>query len=168
MTKKNFFLVGVSLFLLTGLFSCFGPGQSPTATIPPGATGAGDEQIMRKISPVLLNQIELRKQQLSQPSDQRLGQMQSMGMNITNLNVQRVFLHLLRPPAEAQMQDMRSLGVTLYLDSWIPPAGVSPTGFLLADMPINVLTNLAAKDYVVKLETAERLSQPQSAPGYIK
>lgn len=154
------------LVLLIYLFfplivACGAPGSN---TIPPAATPPGDETIMRKVSPILLNQVEMRQQQMKQPTAQRLDQMQSMGMNVDSLALQRVFIHLSQKPNETQIQDMRTVGVTVYLDSWIPPAGSSPTGFLLADMPVNTLRGLAAKDYVIKLETAERLSQPQGAP----
>lgn len=123
---------------------------------------------MRKVTPALINQIELRQQQIKQPTAQRLDQMQSMGMNVTILNIQRVFIHMTDLPNVAQVQDMRSLGLAVYMDSWIPPSGNSPTGFLLAEMPVGVLTDLASRDYVVKLETAERLSQPQGLSKNLK
>lgn len=130
------------------------------ATIEPAATATQDPNIMRKTTPLLLNQIELRQQQAKQPTPQRLQQMQSLGMNVADLNVQRVFIHFPATPTDSQVQELRSLGITLYKDSWIPPVGSAPTGFMLADMPVTALANLAAKDYVVKLETAEKQSQP--------
>ena len=53
------------------------------------------------------------------------------------------------------------MGITPYPDSWIPPVGAHPTGFIMADMPINKLEALAEKDYVVRLDTAERVLEPQ-------
>ena len=58
---------------------------------------------------------------------------------------------------------MEEMGITLYLDSWVPPVGIAPTGFLLADIPVSVLDQLAGRDFVVKLDTAEDLIIPQNA-----
>ena len=54
------------------------------------------------------------------------------------------------------------MGITIYPDSWIPPAGNNPDGFYLADMPVDKLDALAAKDYVIRLDTAEKQLKPQS------
>ncbi len=158
MVRKPVTLI-MLLFSSLVVTACFG-GAVPTATVEPAATVTQDPNVMRKATPLLLNQIELRAQQAKQPTPQRLQQMQGLGMNVANLNVQRVFIHFSLKPSPAQVQEMSSLGITLYMDSWIPPAGSAPTGFVLADMPVTALSNLAAKDYVVKLETAEKQSQP--------
>ncbi|MBI4333541.1 MAG: hypothetical protein HY673_19940 [Chloroflexi bacterium] len=152
----------MTCLLSLALLACGNPEQT---TIVPAATATiGEEPFMRKVSPLLLNQIEMRQQQQKQPTPQRRDQMQAMGMDLADLNVQKVFVHLAQRPNDTQVQELRALGVTLYADSWIPPAGSAPTGFLLADMPVSALKNLASKEYVVKLETAERLSQPQGSP----
>jgi hypothetical protein len=51
--------------------------------------------------------------------------------------------------------------VNVHADSWIPPVGSHPLGFFIADMPADKLEALAARDYVDKLDTAERQSLPQ-------
>jgi len=151
------------LFLLPFAFaSCSAADQS--APISYGAGTPTEDPVMRKVSPLLLSQIDLRQKQIAQPEEARIGQMKTMGMNVDVLATQRVFLHFSQMPSEAQARELGNLGITLYLDSWIPPVGNAPTGFLLADMPITKLRDVASRDYVVKLETAERLSEPQAKP----
>ncbi len=152
-------IILVSLFS-AGLISCFG-GNQPSP-ISPGATPTTDTTITRKISTLLLRQIELRQKQLEQPTGGRGEQMEKMGMSLDNLSLQKVFIHLTELPSEGEIQGLHTTGITLYVDSWIPPVGNFPTGFLLAEMPIERLMDLASKDYVVRLETAETASQPQS------
>jgi len=121
-----------------------------------------------KASSTLLLQIALRQQQLAGPTTERLSQIQSMGMNTTNMGIQRVYIYLKQPLTQTQINDLQSLGITIYLDSWIPPVGNHPTGFILADMPVDKLDALAAKDYVIKLDTAEIQAEPQSTIPEIK
>ncbi len=115
-----------------------------------------------KASSLLLLQISLRREQLASPTPERLVQMQAQGMNTTNLNIQRVFIYLKQQLTPAQASELQALGITVYLNSWIPPAGNNPDGFYLADLLVGKLDALAAKDYVVRLDTAEKLLQPQS------
>ena len=68
---------------------------------------------------------------------------------------QKVFLHLAQRPTANQLDDLRSLGVTAYPDSWIPPVGAHPTGFIYAEMPVSRLPDVAARDYLVTLSNAE-------------
>jgi hypothetical protein len=115
-----------------------------------------------KASSALLLQISLKQQQLASPVPERLGQMQAQGMNITNLSIQRIYIYLKQPLTQAQVNELQALGITIYLNSWIPPVGNNPDGFYLADMPIDKLDALANKDYVVSLDTAEKQLKPQS------
>jgi hypothetical protein len=50
---------------------------------------------------------------------------------------------------------LEGLGITLCADPLIPPAVIYPAGFLFADMPVYKLYDLASRDYVVRLATAE-------------
>ena len=131
-------------------------------------TPAGSEVIDEKVSSQLLTQINLRKEQLADPTSGRLEIMKNMGMRVENLIIQRIFIHLTQELTPSQIEEIETLGITLYLDSWIPPVGDHPTGFLMADMPVDKLETLAGKGYVVRLETAGRQlqlqngSQPQS------
>lgn len=115
-----------------------------------------------KASSTLLLQVALRQGQTANPTTERLTQMQSMGMRTETIGIQRIFIYLSQQLTATQADELQSLGITLYLDSWIPPVGNHPTGFMLADMPIDKLETLAAKDYIVRLDTAETRVEPQS------
>jgi adenine C2-methylase RlmN of 23S rRNA A2503 and tRNA A37 len=116
----------------------------------------------KKATAALLAQIALRQQQIDKPTDERITQMQQMGMQTANLNVQRVYIYLAQKLTTDQAAELTALGITLYPVSWIPPVGNHPDGFMLADMPVNKIDQLAAKDYVIRLDTAEMQNQPQT------
>jgi len=88
--------------------------------------------------------------------------MKAMGMRTENLGMQRIFIHLAQEPTPSQIGELKAIGITPYPDSWIPPVGGHPTGFIVADMPIDKLDELAGKDYVVRLDTAEQVIEPQT------
>jgi len=108
----------------------------------------------------LLIQISLRRQQLADPTPERLEQMQAMGMNTADLAIQRVFIHFIQEPTAEQLDELEALGVTPYSDSWIPSAGGPSAGFMVADMPIDKLDKLAGKAYIVQLDSAEQALEP--------
>ena len=51
------------------------------------------------------------------------------------------------------------------MDSWIPPVGAHLTGYIIADMPVDALDELVEREYIIKLDTAERLLEPQAGSG---
>ncbi len=120
------------------------------------------ETINEKVSGDLLTQINLKNEQIAHPTAERLEIMKNMGMMVDNLENQRIFIHLERELNDAQVKELQTMGLTLYLDSWIPPVGAHPTGYIIADMPIEVLEELVEIEYIVKLDTAERQLQPQA------
>jgi hypothetical protein len=117
-----------------------------------------------KIGILLQTQVNLKNEQLANPTDERLQVMQNMGMRVDNLEQQRVFIHMQKLPGNSQLKELESMGVVLYLDSWIPPLENHPTGFLLADIPVDKLSELATEDFIIRLETAERAFEPQFEP----
>ncbi len=88
--------------------------------------------------------------------------MKDLGLQVNNLGVQRVFIHLDQELSSSQITELEAMGVIPYLNTWIPPIGSHPTGFMLADMPVEKLGELAAEDYVIRLESAEGLLEPQN------
>lgn len=120
------------------------------------------ETINEKVSSLLLAQIKLRQEQIAEPSPDRLEVMKNMGMRVDNLEIQRIFIHLSQRLNTSQVEELKAVNITVYLESWIPPLENYPTGFLLADMPIDELEELAAKEYVVRLDTAERVLELHS------
>jgi len=115
-----------------------------------------------KASSALLVQVALRQQQQATPTAERLQQMQTLGMRTDYLGTQRIFIYMAQQLTPAQITELTGLGITIYPDSWIPPLANHPNGFVLADMPVDKLDALAAKDYVIKLDTAEQQLQPQN------
>jgi hypothetical protein len=114
-----------------------------------------------KASSSLLLQVSLRQEQLANPSEDKLARMKSLGMNTANINIQRIYIYLKEKLSDAQSQELEEMGIVIYPGSWIPPVGNHPNGYLLADMPVNRLDALAALDYVVKLDTAEKKMELQ-------
>jgi clostripain len=122
----------------------------------------GDEA-EAKVSSLLSLQVEakMRYQQLPLTAS-ATSAMQAMSMNTEDLDVQRVFIHMDREPTAKQLKELESMGITPYPDSWIPPVGEFPTGFMVAEMPVDELDALAGKDYIARLDTAEQLLEPQN------
>lgn len=139
------FIVGL-LFIVLGIvtFSC-----------------ADSQTTQSKVSSALQLQIDLRKEQIANPSSERLSQMKSLGMNVSNLRIQRIFIYVNQQLTTEQLGILQGMNVTVYADSWIPPVGNHPNGYYLADMPVDKLNNVAAEKYVIKLDTAEKESIPQ-------
>ena len=118
--------------------------------------------VIEKASSELIAQVKLRKEQVAEPTSDRLEMMKNMGMRVDNLVIQRIFIHLNQEPNTSQIEEFESMGIILYLESWIPPVGAHPYGVLLADMPLDKLEEVAEKDYIVKLDTAERVLEPEN------
>jgi subtilisin family serine protease len=91
--------------------------------------------------------------------------MQARGAMVTSLNEQRIFIHISEEPNQAQIEELESMGLTLFLDSWVPSVRYHQTGFIMADMPLEILNELSNVDYVIRLDTAERVLEPQNDLG---
>jgi hypothetical protein len=115
-----------------------------------------------KATSLLLQQVALRQTQLASPTAERLSEMRFQGMDTVSVNTQRIYIYLKDPLTAAQRNELQVLGIIIYLNSWISPVGNNPEGFYLAEMPIDQLDRLAAKDYVIRLDTAEKQLRPQS------
>jgi hypothetical protein len=116
---------------------------------------------MNKVSSTLLQQVELRREQIVSPNTERLKQMRDMGMSSGDLKTQPIFIYVKEPLSTLQSEDLRTIGVNVHIDTWIPPVGSHPLGFFIAEMPVDKLEALAARDYISRLDTAERQSLPQ-------
>jgi len=113
-----------------------------------------------KATALLRLQINLRRQQLGDPTPERLEQMQAIGMNTEDLGMQRIFIHLDQEPTAEQLDELEAIGITPYPESWIPSAAGPSAGFLAADMPIDKFEELAGKAYIIQLDTAEQALEP--------
>jgi len=83
------------------------------------------------------------------------------GQSVDPFNV-GVFIYMDSKPGAAQIAEMASAGTTAYAGSWIPPVGAHPQGFITALVPVDRVNSLAAKNFVVRLDSAERQSYPQN------
>ncbi|MDH4269588.1 MAG: S8 family serine peptidase, partial [Dehalococcoidia bacterium] len=156
-------LVGVRVFLailLALILSGCGLPPLPMVSVQPPDPGS-------KISPLLSLQVEAKTQLALEPLAQtgaeaeRIGALGiATGMRTEDLTSQRIFIHFEQEPTQSQLAELQDLGITAYADSWIPPVGDHPTGFILADMPTDKLNELAAKNYIIRLNTAEQLLEP--------
>jgi subtilisin family serine protease len=117
-----------------------------------------------KISSFLAFRIEMKKQ-MKQSEESRVempsADIQSLG-EMTRLGNEKVFIYFTKPPTTKQVNELGALGVEVYPDSWIPPIGDFPTGFVLADIPIENIDSVAARNYIHRIDSAEQLSEPQN------
>ena len=162
--KKAARIIGIVFVLLLLTFSTM-PGVHAVSS-----SGSGSQAISSpapepgaKVGSLLSIQVNAKTRcQQVRPTAEELGMMKAMGMRTENLGMQRVFIHLAQEPTAEQIDELEAMGITPYPDSWIPPVGEYPTGFIVADMPINKLDELSEKDYVVRLDTAEQILEPQN------
>ncbi|MGI2336521.1 MAG: hypothetical protein ACRKGH_07775 [Dehalogenimonas sp.] len=143
-------ILGLIIITMTFMTSCF---------------SNEDNSFQIKATEDLSTQFNLRQEQIADPTEARLEIMKGLGMNVEDISVQSVFIYLKELPSASQQNEIRQLGITLYIDSWIPPVGVHPTGFLIAKVPVDKMADLAAKDYVIRLDSAERVNKPQNLPS---
>ena len=87
MLRKQTLVILSMLVIIFGIisFSCnnySAPSSSPST------------MVSTKISSSLQLQVNLKKAQLASPTPERLAQMQAQGMNVSNLNIQRIYIYL--------------------------------------------------------------------------
>ncbi|MCF6155044.1 MAG: hypothetical protein E3K36_07280 [Candidatus Brocadia sp.] len=118
----------------------------------------------KKMSGLLRLQMQLRNSYSKQPDPERLSAMQKTGMRISTAEIdkQLIYIHVKRKLSASKVASLRKIGVVVYEDSWIPPLENHPTGYVIANVPMSRLHDLAAKTYVVKLETAEQVFLPKN------
>jgi len=124
-----------------------------------------DKDWQKKISSLLLFQIEMKKDYIANPTPEKLEQMKAIGMRTEDLSMQRIIIHSNLRPTQSQINELKTMGIIPFLapdypDSWIGDLA----NFYIADMPIDKLQDLAKKDYVVRLDTSEQVLEPQSEP----
>ncbi|MDN3514878.1 MAG: S8 family serine peptidase [Candidatus Brocadia sp.] len=123
-----------------------------------------DKKIEKKISGLLRLQIKLRNSYMEQPTPERLNAMQKMGMKTVaeEIDKQLVYIHSKTKLNAPEIASLKEIGVTVYEDSWIPPLKNHPTGYVTASVPVSRLYDLAARTYIVKLDTAEQIFLPKN------
>jgi len=152
-------ILGLSLILTILILGSL--SQAPTS--------AQNPQPSSKISSLLLIQVETKQRLANDELPAEMASILGLSQNsqqppkaLTGLSTQRIFIYLAEPLGQPQIEELEALGLSLYLDSWIPPTGSHPQGFIIADMPIDKLNELTEKDYVIRLDSTQRLAQPQN------
>ncbi len=140
----------------------------PVSLVPGHSASAQDGAPNLKVSSSLGLRVKTKGANLLQPA----GVMRSAApadrgavAEGSDMGQEKVYIYFAERPAAGQLAELTGLGVTVYPDSWIPPVGGHPSGFLLASMPVDKLDALASKDYVARLDTAEQLMEPQNDLG---
>jgi subtilisin family serine protease len=87
------------------------------------------------------------------------------GDTVPSLMTQKIFLYSNARPSSAAINELQTLGLSVYGESWVPPVGRHPNGFVIAEMPVDKLYQVAALDYVVRMDTAERYMSPMNDLG---
>lgn len=130
----------------------FGIAQGPVAPVP-------------KISSLLDMQIKEKTRYIQNGGRARPDEVvlpRLVGRSIAEASQQKVFIHSSSRLGPSQLAELHSLGVVVYPDSWIPPFGNHPSGFVYAEAPVARIPEVAAKDYVAFLETAEVENKAQN------
>lgn len=110
-----------------------------------------------KVSSLLGAQVQEKSQRFAQARQNR-----PRGMEAVEVPRQKLFVHFERFPSPTQTSELQEMGLLLFPDSWIPPAGAGPTGFMYAEMPVTGITELARKEYITFLQSAEAKSRPRN------
>ncbi|NUO09925.1 MAG: S8 family serine peptidase [Candidatus Brocadia sp.] len=170
--KKRCLLPGIGLFLAIVFpsFNAAFSGVDDPIILSGHLTGLknetkeSDKKIEKKISGLLRLQMQLRSSYVEQPTPERLNAMQKMGMKTVAEEIDRqlVYIHVKRKLDATKIASLKEIGVKVYVDSWIPPLKNHPTGYVMASVPVSRLYDLAAKTYIVKLDTAEQIFLPKN------
>jgi hypothetical protein len=166
--KGKAVIAAVLLLFISGLSisACSNSDQSSPVSSNPGPISSSNSSPLNslaqsRVTSELRRQISLRQAQIANPTPERLAQMQIEGMNTTDLSLQRIYIYLKAQLTPDETSELQTLGVFVFLNTWISPQGINPDGFYLADLPVDKLESLSAKVYIVKVDTAEKSSQPQ-------
>ncbi len=116
----------------------------------------------KKISPLLAAQLDIKQSHLADPLNFSLDKFANLGIRSNYPDRQRVYLFFREYPSDPLISELESLDGKIILDSWIPALENHPYGFILAEFPITQINTLARKEYIFRLETAERLLFPNN------
>ncbi len=115
-----------------------------------------------KMSALLQYQLALKQAYLANPSIGIAEALSATAGSRWDPRRQRMFVYLRGAPSSAWTQRAQSLGFTVYPETWTPPVGIHPHGFVLAAGPIQQVAAFAALDDVVRLDTAEQVLRPHN------
>ena len=73
-----------------------------------------------------------------------------------------VLLYFQDQPGGLQMDSLEALGIRCYWETWTPPVGMHPYGFVVATIPVVQFINTLSLAFVTKMETAEFSRSPRN------
>ena len=76
--------------------------------LPVSCTHSDSNAMNKKVSSQLLTQVSLRKEQIANPTSERLEIMENMGMSVANLEIQRIYIHLTEEPNSSQIEELEA------------------------------------------------------------
>ncbi len=146
----------LNVLLAALLILLAGPWWPKPAEAQP-ATSAG------KISSLLGAQLQLKSRTFAAggPMQAQTG-VSGAPLVTAPISRQKVFLHLKEFPSPDQVAELQNLGVSIYVDSWIPPTPANPSGFLYTEIPVSSIGEVATRSYVISLQSAEVISRPKN------
>ena len=149
------FIIGLAIGLALSGIGCSQVRSSEGRRVAPKR-----EEMSNKIGSTLAMHLDLRRDYLQRPTEEKLKRMEEMGLNMKNPEMQKVFLYFKEKPSFSTIRELEALGLRVDVNSWIPPVGKHPQGFLSANMPIDKVEKVAEKNYVLRLESAEVVFKP--------
>ncbi|MBE7444419.1 MAG: S8 family serine peptidase [Planctomycetia bacterium] len=163
--QRAVIFVAISFLFFNVAFSAINDSPiSPELLLQEKSETAWGNRIEKKISGQLRLHMQLRTSYVSHPTSERVQAMQKMGLKTiaTEMDRQLIYIHVKRKLSAYRVKSLKKTGVVVYEDSWIPPLKNHPTGYVMASVPVSRLYDLAAKTYIIKLETAERVLLPKN------
>ena len=76
-----------------------------------------------------------------------------------------VVIYFSNYPTDSEISQLEDLGLTCYIDTWIPPLSNHPLGFILAKLPPAKLKLALAKPFIKKLDSSTHKSYPNNNLG---
>jgi subtilisin family serine protease len=159
---KRFLKIPATLILLVSIFA---------GALTPHVAGAAEQEIIHRavIDSSLHRQIDEKLQMLQKTGADEDRSLMSPQMvdeqNISPPDTQNIFIFSAARPGPDEIKELESLGLVVYEDSWVPPVGSHPAGFLSADMPVDKLYQVADIPFIVRMSTAERYMMPVNDLG---
>jgi len=123
---------------------------------------AGTADFPTKMSALLQYQLTLKQAYLANPSIGIAEALSATAGSRWDPRRQRMFVYLRGAPSPWWLQRAQSLGFVVYPETWTPPVGIHPHGFVVASGPIQQVAALAALDDVARLDTAEQVLHPNN------
>jgi len=149
------------LAVLILLLAVLPPGQPAMAADPRPASKISSSLDLRIKAKVALASRPAMLRRAAAPANIDRGAVADDG----SLTHEQVFIYFAQRPAPKQVSELAAMGVTVYPDSWVPPVGNHPAGFVLAEVPVDRIADLAARSDIARIDSAEQLSYPQNDLG---